>query len=247
MQAVSRASTTGRNFRYVCSTYWNRGASICPNGRMVEMSVADGALRQLLKSEVLRPSVVEPAFARALELLQTDKQTDGTRRPALGCALAAVDTQLANLAETAASGGGVPAVLQALAQRDHERRRLEAELGRLDNRQTSNDQADERRALMRELLRDWNALLSGDIAEARPILDRVLAGRIAFRAVPSAHGHGRYQLTVPIAFDRVFSTVIPELSLLQDRVASPSIPSWNQMREFLNEMRRLRESGISAA
>ena len=30
-------------------------------------------------------------------------------------------------------------------------------------------------------------------------------------------------------------------------VASPSIPSWNQLQEFLQEMRRLRESGISAA
>ena len=29
-------------------------------------------------------------------------------------------------------------------------------------------------------------------------------------------------------------------------VASPSIPSWNQMHAFLQEMRRLRESGISA-
>ena len=75
---------------------------------------------------------------------------------------------------------------------------------------------------MRALLGDWDALLSGDIAKARPILDRALAGRIAFRAVPSAHGRGRYQLTVPIAFDRVFSTVIPELSFLQDSVASPT-------------------------
>jgi hypothetical protein len=70
MQAVSRASTTGRHYRYVCGTYWNRGTSICPNGRMVEMSVADAALRDLLRAEVLRPSVIEPALNWALELLQ---------------------------------------------------------------------------------------------------------------------------------------------------------------------------------
>ena len=28
MQAVSRASSAGRNFRYVCATYWNSGASV---------------------------------------------------------------------------------------------------------------------------------------------------------------------------------------------------------------------------
>lgn len=30
-------------------------------------------------------------------------------------------------------------------------------------------------------------------------------------------------------------------------MASPSIPSWNQIHEFLQEMRRLRESAIPAA
>lgn len=216
MQVVSRASKTGRNFRYICGTYWNRGASICPNGRRVEMSVADAALRELLKAEVLRPSVIEPALERALELLQTDKD-DQARRPAVERALAAVDTQLANLVETAASGGAVPAVLQDLAQHDQKRRRLTAELGRLDVGPTRNDQADELRALMRALLDDWDALLSGDMAEARPILDQVLAGRITL-----PRGCGRYQLTVPVAFDRVFSTVIPELSLLQDSYGVPN-------------------------
>jgi hypothetical protein len=218
IQAVSRASKTGRNFRYVCGTYWNRGTSICPNGRMVEMSVADTALREVLREEVL--PFVEPALERMLELLEADKQTDLARRPAVERALTAVDTELANLAETAASGGAVPAVLQALAQRDQERRRLTAELGRLDVGPARNDQADERRALMGALLGDWDALLRGRVAEARPILDCVLAGRITFRAVPSAHGRGRYELTVPIGFDRVVSTAIPELSFLQDRMAS---------------------------
>ena len=64
MQAVSRASSAGRNFRYVCGTYWNRGASICSNGRMVDMSLADEAVQQLLATEVLRPAVVDRASRR---------------------------------------------------------------------------------------------------------------------------------------------------------------------------------------
>jgi hypothetical protein len=99
MQAVSRASSAGRNFRYVCATYWNRGASICPNGRMVTMAVADGAVQRLLATEVLRPVVVDQALTRALELLRTDADGSG-RRQTLTRDLAAVE--LRNLAETAA-------------------------------------------------------------------------------------------------------------------------------------------------
>jgi site-specific DNA recombinase len=46
IQAVSRASTAGRIFRYICGTYWNRGASACDIGRMADMAVADHECRR---------------------------------------------------------------------------------------------------------------------------------------------------------------------------------------------------------
>ena len=55
------------------------------------------------------------------------------------------------------------------------------------------------------------------MAEARPLLDLVLADRIGF--TPTADRG--YELNVPIAFDRVLTAVIPELEGLQDRMASP--------------------------
>ncbi len=100
MQAVSRASSAGRNFRYVCATYWNRGASICPNGRMVTMAVADGAVQRLLATEVLRQAVVDQALTRALELLRTDADGSG-RCQALTRDLAAVKVELRNSASRA--------------------------------------------------------------------------------------------------------------------------------------------------
>ena len=77
------------------------------------------------------------------------------------------------------------------------------------------------RAVLREQLRgllaDWRGLLSGNVAEARPLLDLVLADRIRF--TPTADR--RYQLTVPIQFDRVMTAAVPDLHGLQDRGASP--------------------------
>ena len=216
MQAVSRASSAGRNFRYVCSTYWNRGASICPNGRMVDMSVADGAVHDLLATEVLRPAVVEQAITRALTLLTAENDGSG-RRETLERDLTAVEAELRNLAETAAQGGAVPVILEALDRREADRQRLRHELAAC--------QAPARipppgvlRAQLRGVLDDWRGLLSRNVAEARPLLDLVLADRIRFTPMADR----RYQLTVPIQFDRVMSAAVPDLHGLQDRVTSPT-------------------------
>ena len=213
MQAVSRASSGGRNFRCVCATYWNRGASICANGRMVDMAVADGAVHELLATEVLRPAVVDRALTRALALLEADAPD---RREALERDLAAVEAELRNLADTAAQGGAVPVILEALDRREADRRRLQAEVAAC--------QAPARlqpprvlRVQLRSVLDDWRGLLSRNVAEARPLLDLVLADRIRFTPI----AEHRYQLTVPIQFDRVMTAAVPDLNGLQDRVTSP--------------------------
>ena len=72
-------------------------------------------------------------------------------------------------------------------------------------------------ATLRGVLDHWRGLLSRNVAEARPLLDLVLADRIRF--TPTAGR--RYQLTVPIQFDRVMAAAIPDLRGVQDGVASP--------------------------
>ena len=72
-----------------------------------------------------------------------------------------------------------------------------------------------------------------------------LDDRIVF--APDAARH-RYTLTVPIAFDRVLITVVPEWKgQLQEPLASQGLPSWNQISAFLAAMRTLRDSGTWAA
>src|SRR4030095_9552025 len=116
-----------RNFRYVCGTYWNRGASVCSNGLMADLPITDQAVRDHLRTEVLRPCVVERAIALTVAMLQRDT-SNGSVVARLAAELAEVDRDLAHLAETADRGGAVPAVLTLLAQRDQQRRSLAAEL-----------------------------------------------------------------------------------------------------------------------
>jgi hypothetical protein len=73
------------------------------------------------------------------------------------------------------------------------------------------------RARLKGFLDDWHGLLSGHTTEARGVLDGVLADRIRF--TPNVERR-RYTLTIPIAFNRVLSCVLPEVRVLQDTMAS---------------------------
>ena len=79
------------------------------------MQIADDAVARVL-AEVLRPDRVERALDLAVRILTTERETP--TRDAIARRLADVERELKNLAETAARGGAVPAVLDALAKRD---------------------------------------------------------------------------------------------------------------------------------
>ena len=90
-------------------------------------------------------------------------------------------------------------------------------------------------------LEDWKQLLRRHVPQARQVLKRLLAGPIVF--TPHREDGSRYYaFTAPINLGRLLTGMV-----CANMVASPGIPSWNQMHAFLQEMRRLRESGISAA
>ena len=126
MSAVSRASSNGRRFRYICSTYWNRGSSVCANGRMAAMEVADTAIRELLVKEVLRPAVIERALDLMLhELRPRDRARERAQRQTeIKKALREVERKLENPTDAVANDGAVPAVLAALTRKDAERQAL---------------------------------------------------------------------------------------------------------------------------
>jgi len=111
-------------------------------------------------------------------------------------------------------------VVDALDQRDTERRRLAAEVTALKRSTVGpNLQPADMRGRLKGFLDDWRDLLSENSAEARGVLDGVPADRIRFTPDSS---HRRYELTIPIAFDRVLACVLPELRGLQETMASPT-------------------------
>lgn len=123
MEAVSIGSGSGRARRYACSTYRNRGKSICANRRMVHMSEADDRIRLLLKQEVFKPQIVERAFEIALELMEEETPTE-TKRQQLVDRLTLLEAELMNIVDMAARTGASDTLVDALNGRTTERDRL---------------------------------------------------------------------------------------------------------------------------
>ena len=127
----------------------------------------------------------------------------------------------------------MPVILEALKQREADRGRLRAELTACAAEPAvTRKPAHVLRAQLRGCLDDWQGLLSGNVAEARPLLHLVLADRIGF--APTADRG--YQLTVPVVFDRVLTAAVPDLRGLQDRVASQTEQSWNKTTDWLQRV-----------
>ena len=184
---------------------------------MADMETADEAIRDVIRSRVLKPSIIERALDLAVTQLAT---TDHDRRPPLREQLAAAERRLENLTDVAAKGGAVPAVLSALSEAERERQRVAAQLAALGREGPAIDSESIKPAL-RAFLDDWTRLLGENVAEARSVLESALETRIAFRPMPSEK---RYELIVPIAYDRILTAAIPTIGRLQDvaeKMASP--------------------------
>jgi hypothetical protein len=148
-----------------------------------------------------------------------------------------VEAEPGSLVETAACGGAVPKVLEALQDRETERRRLLHEITIRRRRPGGALELPSRYQLRNELpgrLTDWQNLLSKNVAGARELLRLVLADRIAFRPIVNDDAPA-YELTGPVAWDNALRAHVPVWKGLQDEVASPTgmFPSCRFPGEFV--------------
>ncbi len=170
--------------------------------------MVDEAIREHLATEVLNPARIEAALDKAIAMLRTTENMVPDRNR-LTQRLRGVERTLANLTETAAKGGAVPAVLEALNRADAERRALFDELKRgslkpFSEKGPAGTFRDLRRTL-RGYLDDWHAMIQGNVMEARGLLNVVLRERITFTPIVGLDGNPAYELRIPIAFDRLLS------------------------------------------
>lgn len=117
--------------RYGCLQSWKNGRDVCTNRLTIRAKVADPALLAGLRAELLRPETV----ATITSLLAAELNALLDQRPAVRnraeTGLREARRRLQNLIQAIEDGAGGATVREALAARETDVRRLEAELATL--------------------------------------------------------------------------------------------------------------------
>ncbi len=200
-----------RHFRakfYGCSGYHDRGRTICSNGVDIPMEDANGIVLEALLDEVLTPDVLDESVEHALQILMGgEKQSEADRRR-LEQQMRRVEGERERLVEAVATGGELGSLLSALRDRESRLDNLRAESEALRSRKQNARQLDGRRiaAELRELAKHWRDVLAGEPAHARPILTKLLVGRVSFTPLEDPK---RWELRGQGTIVGLFQTILP--------------------------------------
>ena len=178
---TSRDMKTRRKFAYACSYNRFRGTAVCSNGLWAPMEAADREILDALERDLLRPEIVEAAFAEALEALRPSRDASEQRRATLEAEQRRLDGELGRLTEALVAGGDMASLVAAMKTREQRRGDLADELATLTRvRQMGEPALAGLHADLRARLADWQGLLRRQPAQGRQILRKLLVGRLVF-------------------------------------------------------------------
>ena len=231
---------------YGCATHWKRGARVCGNGLVARVEAIDAEVLATLADDVLRPTVINQAIALALDEL-APAGSDRTRRR-LEDELEKVTAECGRLAEAIGRGGRLTALLDRLTRLEARADALRAELATCHAPAPTFDRTALERRLQAKLA-DWRGLLTRNIATGNAMLRMLLAEPIRFTPLVEERRRA-YRFEGRIALDRMIAGLVPSHEIgakLHQLMASLTIPSWNQLHEWLTAMQQLRDSSGFAA
>lgn len=174
--------TTPRNHRpdprLECWYYRTRGPKVCINRWQPPMAELEELVLSAIEEDVLNPEITEAAIAAALAILATPGAAD-PNADRNASELAVLDRELERLTALAAAGGGeIPAVLDGLRTRQARRNTLMSQKPQERAATRQKRTSAEMETILRSRLADWRGLLRRNVAEARPVLETLLANRI---------------------------------------------------------------------
>ena len=223
----SRSHGGHRAHLYGCTSYWQRGRTVCPNNLEVRMVAADEAVLAAVAGVVLAPEIVDEVVAGVLANLRSERS--GQARHTHERELEKREAEIERLVDAIEAGGDLGSLVGRLKQRQAERDALDAKLDQVAKPVRVEPRLLERS--VRTCLGDWRGLLTRQTRHGRDFLRKVLTGPIAFTPLVDGASRG-YQFKGEASIGQLLSGVV-ELPTI---VASLSIPSWNRLHGWLQDM-----------
>lgn len=230
----SRDHGRQRAYFYACSSYHHRGKTVCPNSLDMRLEVAEGAILEKLRRELLDHEILEAAAARAAARVAAPSEAIDGRRHALETALGHTEAALGRLTQAIAEGGCVSTLVQVIRDQERRQQTLRAELGDLARPRVVPLNVAELKARIREKSEEWQALLRKHAPIARQMVRKLVEGRIVFTPDLEAR---RYHFSMPGTLANFFSGIV-----CPQRMASPIYASWNHLAAWLRAVDCLRRA-----
>jgi site-specific DNA recombinase len=186
LKVVSRQHGGRRAFFYVCSSWYDRGPSVCSVRLMTPMRDLDAAVLDALREDVLRPEVVERAVALAVAQLEAGPSQERLDRAEQACA--DLGKECERLAAAIAAGGQLEALLELLKAKQEAKAAAQGELDALRRALPSSFETRTLRAEVLDAVAEWREVLTETIAAGRDVLRGLLDGPLLCHPEPRDTG-----------------------------------------------------------
>ena len=219
LEVRSQSHGRRRAFYYSCSSFYRRGPEVCPNRYEIPMKTADAAVIEALLTDLLTPDRLATVVKRLLARATAARDTPDTTAAAVERQIGEVEAALGRLTAAVASGGDLPALVEAIKAQESQRVALTRRLEGLQRPPVTFDAALDRR--LRRAVAEWRGVLGRQVAQARQIVGKLLADRLTF-APETRNGCRGFRFQATGTVDKLIAGVVPgQLSTLQT-VMSPT-------------------------
>lgn len=167
------------------------------------MRDANDVIINELESTIMNEAVIARTVAMVRERIESSAPTAGARE-ALSAEAAAVEGRIKNLVNFLASGVQSKAISNELRELESKLLAIEGQLAACNNRPDIS-LATNLDAKVAAKIRDWRAVLGGNVAATRLLLKKLLVGPIVMTALPGKAG---YRFDGKIKLDGCWRSVV---------------------------------------
>ena len=173
---------------YICSTFSNRGRTVCGNSLSLPMADADIAVLDRFEQILLAPDIINAAIAAVVAERLAPPTAQEAKRDVLIAELRQVEENQRRFAARIAASGDIDVLARDFQDAERRRRLLREQLAALDQQSQVPSHCDiagvERD--LRARLKNWRGLLRGYAPNARQVLAQLIDGRLTFTPEPEA-------------------------------------------------------------
>ena len=179
---------------------------------------------EALLDEVLTPDVLAEAVEHALQMLVGDEAQLEAPIGRLEQQMRRLQAERERLVHAVAIGGELASFLDAVRDREARLAALSSKRETLRSRARTANRLDGRRVRdeLRELAKEWRRVLIGAPAHARPLLSKLLVGRVTFTPLKEPK---RWELRGQGTISELFRAVLPlGMAPQRDEISTSGYP-----------------------